>query len=482
MSFRINTNVAAMGALRNVGLTNLELNKSIQRLSTGLRINSGADDPAGLIVSENFRTQIASLGQAIRNNQDAINYAKTAEGALDEVNRLLREARTLAVQSANSAVVDPDKLQANQNQLDAIAQSITRISQNTEFGKRKLLDGSAGINAGIVGPNANRITLSGQWAGEPLTEASAITMDVTTAADKAQVVGHVYATGATALAAGVVTVNGLTFNVTTSDTVDSLVDRINAASAQTGVTASYATGGAITLDQIHHGSANRIDVTDSTGVLLTAAGTASDAGTDAVADVTIDTNGATAGGLVTVSMTGGRNGLSALTLSDTDGNQIEITEAGNASAVAVTIGQLFIGAAQFQVGANQGQTVSLSLGNYAADNLGNGVVSGKSVANLDLTTTAGANEAMSVIDAAIAQVSGLRGRIGNFQRNVLETNIRTLGIAQENLTATESDIRDVDFAYEMTQFTKLQILQQSGLAVLAQANAAPQNVLSLLRG
>ncbi len=480
MSFRINTNVAAMGALRNVGLTSAELNKSIQRLSTGLRINSGADDPAGLIVSENFRTQIASLGQAIKNNQDAINYSKTAEGALDEVNRLLREARTLAVQSANSAVVDPDQLQANQNQLNAIAQSITRIAQNTEFGKRKLLDGSAGINAGVVGANASRITLSGQWNGDSLTEASAITAQVTTAADKATLTGHVYATGATTLAAGVVTVNGLTFNVTTSDTVDSLVARINASTGQTGVAASYTTGGAITLNQTKYGAANKIEVTDSAGILLAAAGSASDAGTNAVADVTIDTNGATAGGLVTVTMTGGRNGLDALTLSDSDGNQVQLTETGNAAAGSNTIGQLFIGAAQFQVGANQGQTVSLSLGNYAADNLGTGAVVGKSVANLDLTTTAGANEAMSVIDAAVAQVSGLRGRIGNFQRNVLETNIRTLGVAQENLTATESDIRDVDFAAEMTNFTKLQILQQSGLAVLAQANAAPQSVLSLL--
>lgn len=482
MSFRINTNVAAMGALRNVGLTNLELNKSIQRLSTGLRINSGADDPAGLIVSENFRTQIASLGQAIRNNQDAINYTKTAEGALDEVNRLLREARTLAVQSANSAVVDPDQLQANQNQLNAIAESITRISQNTEFGKRKLLDGSAGIHAGIIGANVSRISLSGQWDGDSLTEASAITMTVTTDAEKASITGHVYATGATALAAGVVTVNGLTFNVSTSDTVDSLVGRLNAASAQTGVTASYTTGGAIVLNQINFGAANEINVTDSTGVLLTAAGTATDAGVDAVANVTIDTNGATAGGLVTVQMTGGRNGLGALTLSDAEGNQIELTEAGNASAGSSTIGQLFIGSSQFQVGANQGQTVSLSLGNYAADNLGTGAVTGLSVANLDLTSSNGANDAMTVLDAAIAQVSAIRGRIGNFQRNVLETNIRTLGVAQENLTATESDIRDVDFAYEMTQFTKLQILQQSGLAVLAQANAAPGNVLSLLRG
>jgi flagellin len=481
MSFRINTNVAAMGALRSVGLTNDELNKSIQRLSTGLRINSGADDPAGLIVSENFRTQIASLGRAIQNNQDAINYAKTAEGALDEVNRLLSEARTLAVASANSAVVDHAQLQANQNQLNAIAESISRIAQNTEFGQKKLLDGSSGINAGVIGGRVSRISLSGQWNGDSLSQASAITMNLTTAATKASVTGHVYATGATALAAGQVSVNGLTFNVTASDTVDSLVSRLNAATSQTGVQATYATGGAIVLTQTKYGSANQINVTDSAGILLAAAGSATAAGVDAVADVTIDTNGATAGGLVTETMTGGRNGLDALTLTDTYGNSIQVTETGNVAGSS-TVGQLFVGAAQFQVGANQGQTVSLSLGNYAADNLGLGVVSGKSLANLDLTSTSGANDAMSVIDAAVSEVSTLRGRIGNFQRNVLETNVRTLGVAQENLSASESQIRDVDIATEMTNFTRLQILQQSGLAALAQANAAPQSVLKLLGG
>ncbi|HMS56157.1 MAG TPA: flagellin [Fimbriimonadaceae bacterium] len=222
-------------------------------------------------------------------------------------------------------------------------------------------------------------------------------------------------------------------------------------------------------------------MSDANAVLLAAAGSASDTGTDAVADVIIDTNGTTAGGLVTVTFTGGRYGQSALKLTDNDGNSITLTGAGNAVASSLA-GQISVGSASFQIGANAGQQISLSLGNFAASQLGSSVVSGRNLGNIDITTTSGASEAMSVIDAAIAEVSKSRGALGSFQRNAVESNIRALGIAKENLSATESSIRDADVAQEMTTFTKLQILQQSGLAVLAQANSAPQAVLSLLRG
>ncbi len=482
MSFRVNTNIAAMGALRSVGQNATEFNKSITRLSTGLRISTAADDPAGLIISENFRTQINSMGQAVRNNQDAINYAKTAEGALDEVNRLLREARTLTVASANTGILDSAQIQANQAQLNSIVESISRIAQNTQFGTKKLLDGSAGVVGGITGSNVSQIFLTGQWNGSSLSQQSSITMAVTSAATKAEVAGATFAFGTTTMTAGTFSINGTTFNVSGADTLDAVVARINAASSSTGVQATFTTGGAVTLTQLKYGASNGVNVTDSAGVILAAAGTLSDSGSDAVANVTVDTNGATAGGLSTVVFTGGRGGDSALTLSDNYGNSITLTETGNGSAATTQVGQLFVGSAQFQVGANQGQTVLLSLGNYASANLGLGVVSGKNLSNLDITSATGANEAMSVIDAAVAEVSRVRGNIGSFQRNVLESNIRSLGVAKENLAATESMIRDVDVAEEMTQFTKLQILQQSGLSVLAQANAAPQAILSLLRG
>jgi flagellin len=170
-----------------------------------------------------------------------------------------------------------------------------------------------------------------------------------------------------------------------------------------------------------------------------------------------------------------------LTLNDNDGNVIKLSVTGNAAAAAFAGAYTNVGTAQFQIGANAGQSTTLSLGNFAASQLGAGAVSGLNLSNLDLTSSSGATNAMSVIDAAISEVAAARGKIGNFQRNTLESSIRSLGVAKENLAATESSIRDVDVAEEMTNFTKLQILSQSGLSMLAQANSQPQSVLSLLR-
>ena len=482
MSFRVNTNVSAMNALRNVTMTGLEQSKSINRLSTGLRINSAADDPAGLIISENFRAQIQSLGQAVRNNQDAINFAKTAEGALDEVNKLLRDARSLAIAAGNTATLDAAQIQANQSQLSSIVSSVTRISQNTQFGQKKLLDGSAGVTGAVTnGASFNSIYLTGTFNGAALTTNAAITVAVTAAADKAVVASKTFAFGTTTMTAGSFTVNGTTFSTTTADTVNDVVTKINNASSQTGVRAEFTAGGAITLTQTNYGASKRIDLSDANAVLLAAAGSASDTGSDAAASVVIDTNGTTAGGLATVLFTGGRYGNGALTLTDTDGNAITLTENGNVVASSLA-GQVSVGSSSFQIGANSGQTTALSLGNFAASQLGAGVVSGMNLSNLDLTSASGASDALKVIDQAIAEVARSRGAIGNFQRNVLESNVRSLGVAKENLAATESTIRDTDIADEMTSFTRWQILSQSGISVLAQANSAPQAVLSLLRG
>ena len=216
-------------------------------------------------------------------------------------------------------------------------------------------------------------------------------------------------------------------------------------------------------------------MTDSNGVVLSSAGAASATGTDASATVTV--------GGSTVNFTGGLNGKDGLTLSDADGNTLKLTAGGNVtSSTAAAVGQVVSGSSTFQIGGNAGQTASLSIGNFSANNLGTGAVAGLSMANLDLTSAAGATNALTVIDKAIDDVSKARGDIGNFQRNVLESNVRNLGVAKENLTASESSIRDTDVAEEMTKYSKLQILQQAGLSVLAQANQAPQSVLQLLRG
>jgi flagellin len=481
MSFRVNNNISAMNALRNVNMTDNAFSKSVNKLSTGLRINNASDDPAGLIVSEGFRAQIQSMGQALSNNQSALNYAKTAEGALDEVNKLLRDARSLAVSAGNTGTLDAAQIQANQSQLSSIISSITRISANTEYGLKNLLDGSAGVVGAVSnGANVSSISLSGQFNSAALTTNATVTVQVTTAATQASTASKAFAFGTTTMTAGSFTINGTTFTTSTSDTVNGVLQRINDASSTTGVRATYTTGGAITLTQVSYGATPRIDLSDASAVLLAAAGNASAVGVDAVASVIVDTNGSTAGGLTTVTFTGGRYGSSALTLSDNDGNAITLTTAGNAVST-YQAGSVTVGSSQFQIGANANQTTTLSLGNFAASQLGQGVVSGLNLSNLDITSASGATDALKVIDQAISDVTKSRGGIGNFMRNVLESNMRSLGVAKENLAASESMIRDVDIADEMTNYTKLQILNQAGLSVLAQANSAPQSVLSLLR-
>lgn len=477
MSFRINTNVQAMNALRSLSITGMDAASSMSRLSTGLRINGAGDDPAGLIVSESFRAQISGIDAAVRNSQDAINYAKTAEGALDEVNKLLRDARALAVSSGNQATLTDAQKQANQAQLNSIVASVSRIAQSTQYGSKKLLDGSAGTYAvSTSGANVSAMSFSGVFNGNAVTTNSNVTITNLTAATRASVTGtRTFAAATTTMTnAGSFTINGVSFNVTTQDTITDVVARINNSSSQTGVTASWAAGAGVTLTSAGFGSEQRVDLIDSNAVLRTAAGTQSATGTDASADVVIDTDGA--GTLATVSFASGRG----LVLRDKYGNAITLTEAGNAGAGGAW-GRVNVGNSIFQIGSNAGQTTSLSLGNFAASNLGRGAVSGLDLSNLDLTTQAGADNAQKVIDKAIEEISASRGSIGNFQRNVLNSNVRALGIARENLSASESSIRDVDVANEMTNFTKLQILQQSGLAMLAQANSAPQAVLSLLR-
>ena len=477
MSFRINNNVNAQGALMNLNATSDKFSASIQKLSTGLRINNAADDPAGLIASEQFRAQIGGQTQAIKNSQDGINYAKTAEGALSEVNSLLGDARTLAVASSNNATLTTAQVQANQAQLTSIVNSITRIAQTTQYGTKKLLDGSAGNTSSVTdSTKVGSLSIGGTFNGASLTTSSAVTLASVTAGTQASVTAtstFTYLTS-TVGSAGNFTLNGVTFSASASTTASDIVNQVNGASTQTGVTASWNSTNGLQFKSNKFGSAASVNLTDANGVVLSAAGNTSASGTDAKA--TVQVNG------TTVNFTGGVGGADGLTLSDSDGNQIQLTQAGNATtATAKSVGQVYTGSATFQIGANAGQTQNLSLGNFAASQLGGGAVAGKTMANLDLTSQSGASSAIQVIDKAIDQVSKSRGDIGNFQRNTLESNIRSLGTAKENLTASESAIRDTDVAEEMTNYTKLQILQQAGMSVLGQANSGPQSVLNLIR-
>lgn len=471
--FNINTNTTAMNAVYNLNSTGTALGQSIQRLSTGLKINSAADNPAGLIVANEFHAQLGGIMQAIQNSQDALNYSKTADGAMGQITSLLTSAYSLAVGASNSGVLSADQIQADNTQLQSIMNSITRIAQTTQFGTKNLLDGSAGVTSSVTDSSlVAAVNIGGTFNGAALTTNSSVLMTVTTAATQAVVtLSKSFATLGTVIGADQFTLNGQTFTTDANSTVQDVLTMLSNASGKTGVTASFTAGGPIVLTSNDFGSIAKVNFADSSAALN--AGASSAVGTNAVATVTI--NGASE------TFTGGQNGLNGLTLSDSYGNRILLTEAGNSTTVTnKNVGQIAVGSSQFQVGANYGQTVNLSLGNFQASALGGAAVAGYNLSNISVTSAADAGIAMQVINAAIDQVSSAQGQLGAFESDVLNPNISQLGTAQQNLSASLSNIEDTNVAQEMTNFTRLQILNQAGVSVLAQANQLPQGVLKLL--
>jgi flagellin len=267
-------------------------------------------------------------------------------------------------------------------------------------------------------------------------------------------------------------------------TLQSFVDQINSQSSVTGVVAELFVNDDgdtfVRLRSTEYGANFSVNLNDQQQILLSSATSASATGVNAEARVMLRTID---GGQVFVTFTGGvSRSDSGLRLTDAKGNVILLNEAGNHTTDGDgVVGRTTTGQLQFQIGANAGQVARFSINNMRSDRLGTGVVAGKSLADIDVTKTGGAEEALKIIDAAIQQVSKLRGDMGAFQKNVLESNMRSLAVAKENLTATESAIRDTNFAEEISRFTKFQILQQAGMSVLGQANFAPQAVLQLIR-
>jgi flagellin len=495
MSLRINTNVTAQTALRNLEQTSGAVANSIERLSSGLRINRASDDPAGLIISENLRSQIDGLNQAVSNAQDASNLIKTAEGGLQEINSLLRSVRQLAVHAANTGANDAAATQADQTQIKSALESIDRIASQTSFGSKKLLNGSAGVTANAVDTQRIAGLNIGSSFGGYVVQSGSVTITVNNSATRAQSVGTAtYASinasisnvgGGTTGAGGTVVLNGQSIAVTGSDTVQTLVNKINNLSNVTGVSADFTQGngsGSIVLRQQSYGANYSIVQAESSNLINGTSGT-SVAGLNATVTVQAQTlvNGSTT--TTTATFVGGRNSTdSGLRATDSYGNSILLTEAGNTNTSSATkIGAVTASSLQFQVGANSGQFVTATLGNVSSSNLGTTSVAGLNLSSIDVTTSTGSSNALSVIDEAISNVSSLRANLGALQKNTLDATIRYLGVGVENLSASESQIRDTNVAREVVQLTKNQVLQAAGTSVLAQANSAPQSVLSLLR-
>jgi len=382
----INTNIASLNAQRNLNSSQSALNTSLERLSSGLRINSAKDDSAGLAISERMTSQIRGLNQAARNANDGISLAQTAEGALKEIGNNLQRIRELAVQSRNATNSDDDRaaLQTEAAQLKA---EINRVATQTSFNGTKLLDGSFSNKAFQVGANQGETisissivnandTALGTYTRATVTGAAASAFTAITA-------GHLTIDGGNGK--GAISVGAIAADTTAAERAGSIRDAINSVSDQTGV---YAVNDTATT----------------------------------------------------------------VTLVSTSGTGITIAHAGATSTVAET-------------GLTASTTVTAS---YTGFN------------TLDISTVAGADTAMQSMDAALKAVNSARGELGAMQ-NRFSSVVANLQSTSENLSASRSRIQDADFAAETAALTRGQILQQAGVAMLAQANALPNNVLSLLR-
>lgn len=464
MALRINQNISALNAQRNLATVDARLAISIERLSSGLRINSAADDPAGLIISEMLRAQASGLSVALSNAAKGNNMVKTAEGALGEVTSLLRQMRDLALDAASEGTNDDATRAALQAQVTSSIATIDQIASTTKYGSKNLLDGSAGTSATII-DSTNILTASAVTS----TPEGYIDLDITAAATKAIVDGSNTYTAATDNIDndGSITINGVSIGTfTTADTVQDVIDAIVATSAQTGVTAAWDVDH-VELKQLSYGSDKGVTYVETADV-LNGASTAVQWGVDAAATVTY-------GDATTEAFTAG-NGLQLK--GATSSMTIMLTEAGNDTGVDPQDG-IYVtqGKMEFQVGNAVGEKVSVSVGAVSASQLG----TTGTVAAIDISTTAGADAAITILDEAIEEVNTLRSNLGAFVNNQLQATVNSLTVARENLLASESAIRDTDFASQVVEFTRDQILVQAGTAMLAQANSLPQNVLALLR-
>jgi flagellin len=408
MSLRINQNIPAMNAYNNLRTNSDQMSKSLERLSSGFRINRAADDAAGLSVSEGLRAQIGGLQVAVRNAQDGINVVQTAEGAMNEVHSILQRMRDLAVQASNTGSQDTSARQAAQSEVTQLNAELDRIGSTTRFGGQQLLAGqTAEIDGAVTGGTTGAAVGFSFGLTGTFTKTDGTTATLTGAA----------------VATGLVNVADGTYN--SAATYQTAL--------QTGINTTLQAAGISP-------NAVQAKVTDAGGGVWRVAISTADVGAGNTFGITGTTNNATAGPF------GG----------------VTDTAASSAQSNAFT--------GTFQIGANAGENLNVSFNGISSQIL--------STSTLDLVGNP--SNSISTIDTAIQTVSDDRAGLGAIQ-NRFEHTINSLNVAVQNLSASESQIRDTDMASEMVSFTKSQILSQAGTAMLAQANQAPQSVLKLLQ-
>ncbi len=508
---RINTNVSSLIAQTNLARSNSELQTRLQRLSTGLRINRGADDPAGLITSERLRTELRGLEQGIKNAERASSVISTTEGALAEVSELLNSIKALTVEAANTGAISSEEVQANQLQINSAIESITRIANTSSFAGLKLLNGSLGYNlSGVV----NADIAKSRIYGAQLIDRATVDVDV-------EVIGS--AQNAGLFLRGVATVgsavvSSVTLEVTGPDGVveltfqsgttnDNVIAAINARTVITGIAAQRVTAGNITSGirfySVAYGSDAFVSVKRITGGTTMQIGRIDN---DAAPPIVWAGGGANA---AVADRDAGKNVVALVNGAVAIGRGLELNVRGSELDMDLLLTPIFAttvnpanatsfvitgGGAKFQLGPQVTplQQTNIGIDSISATRIGGTLITLASGANelqfLSSLKSGGTNELASrnfsaasrILETSIDEVSQIRGRLGAFERNVLQTNVRSLQSGIENITASDSVIRDADFAKETSFLTRAQVLQSAGTSVLAAANTSAQSVLQLL--
>ncbi|WP_165729504.1 flagellin [Pseudoalteromonas sp. 31A1] len=507
MALTVNTNVSSLNAQRNLTKSGEGLATSMERLSSGMRINSAKDDAAGLQISNRLTSQINGLAVAQRNANDGISMAQTAEGAMSESTSILQRMRELALQSANGSNSTEDR-EALQKEVSALQVELTRIADTTSFGGQQLLDGSYGSKTFQVGANANEtINVSLSSVAAEKIGSNQVNLQALSTSTVGGYGGATPANAAVAInngvAAGTYVIEGTggdasTVNITAGASAKEAASAINQYTSNTGVTAQARTTAGVTIatssaDETVSFTLNGEKVAfSSTGN----SSTDQQAMAEAINSAT-DEHGVTA----TI-----ENGV--FTLNNDQGEDIEIVNYQSANAVGtvtsgsiVVTGQSYDGtngtAATLVSGAATADSTTVAGGiqlnssktfNVKADNTSLATSNTATVtstledaADIDVTTQMGSQDALSVIDNAIANIDSQRAGLGAVQNRFSHT-ISNLANISENVSASRSRIQDTDFATETAQMTKNQILQQAGTSILSQANQVPQAALSLLGG
>ncbi len=475
---RINTNVQSLIARRALHLNNASLNQSLERLSSGLRINSGRDDPAGLIASETLRSSMRAISTAIDNSVRADTIVAVAEGGLLEVSSLLLDLENLIDQTANEAGLTDAEIAANQLQIDSILQSINRLADATAFGDKKLLNGNFSFTTSSVATaNLPRVQINS--AKIPTGSYRNVVVNVVAPSQ----VAFVSATGAAAGGAtGATTTIQVRGNLgaeimsfASSTTAADIAAAVNSSRDLTGVSATVSgAGNSVFFQSTAFGSNAFVSVSvleNATTAFASQPAEVRDEGVDGT--VTINGSNAIVKGLE-ASVRAGSLSLD-LTLDPTFGGTtgsnttFEITGGGAIFSISPTVGLSGLES----IGINEVSAAKLgdsSVGFLAS--LGSGLANDLQSKNF--------TSAQRIVRSAIDQVASMRGRLGGFQKDTLATTMNSLKVALENVTAAESAIRDADFALETSRLTRAQILVNASTSVLQIANTQPQNALALL--